>query len=76
MPSELKNGKGYQNSLIGLPMSVSCLPRSEVEAFEFFQEPSKYPSHYHDVTQERLSLVSTFSFMSMPFLNESQNLIV
>lgn len=60
MPNEVKNGKGYQNSLLGLPLSVSCLPRSEVEQFEFFQEPSRYPSHYHDMQQERLSLVKYF----------------
>lgn len=60
MPTELKNGKAYQNSLIGLPLGVSCLPKSEVEQFEFFQDPSRYPSNYHDNTQERLSLVSCY----------------
>lgn len=56
MPTELKNGKAYQNSLLGLPLSVSCLPRSEVEPFEFFQEPSRYSSQDHAMTEERLWL--------------------
>ncbi|XP_035212964.1 ubiquitin conjugation factor E4 A-like [Stegodyphus dumicola] len=59
MPNEVKNGKAYQNSLLGLPLSVSCLPKSEMEPFEFFQEPSRYSSQDHAIVGERLCLPLT-----------------
>ncbi|GIX75439.1 ubiquitin conjugation factor E4 A [Caerostris extrusa] len=56
MPKEVKNGKFYQNSLLGLPLGVSCLPKSEFDRYEFFQDPSRYSSHEHAITEERLSM--------------------
>ncbi|GFQ77316.1 ubiquitin conjugation factor E4 A [Trichonephila clavata] len=55
-PNEIKNGKAYQNSLLGLPLGVSCLPKSEFDRYEFFQEPSRYSNHEHAITEERLSV--------------------
>lgn len=63
MPKEIKNGKSYQNSLLGLPLGVSCLPKSEFDRYEFFQEPSRSSNHDHVLAEERLQVVSiTFVF--------------
>ncbi|XP_054723421.1 ubiquitin conjugation factor E4 A-like, partial [Uloborus diversus] len=56
LPRELRNGKAYQQSLLGLPLGVSCLPPSEVEPFEFFREPGRSSTQDHAITEERLSL--------------------
>ncbi|GBM80653.1 Ubiquitin conjugation factor E4 A [Araneus ventricosus] len=55
-PNEIKNGKSYQNSLLGLPLAVSCLPKSEFDRYEFFQDPSRYSNQEHAITEERLSM--------------------
>ncbi|XP_071033652.1 ubiquitin conjugation factor E4 A [Parasteatoda tepidariorum] len=59
MPKEIKNGKAYQNSLLGLPLGVSCLPKTEIDRYEFFQDPSRYSSQDHAIMEERLSLPLT-----------------
>lgn len=56
MPQDQGNGKSFQNSLLGLPLSISCLPKAEHDSFEFFQEPSKYSPQEHNAMQERLWL--------------------
>lgn len=55
-PAELGNLRSFQESLLGAPLCVSCLPRKESDPFEFFEMPSRFTMLEHSKTESNLAL--------------------
>lgn len=47
----------FQKSLLGLLLSVTCLPNLYKKEYEFFQSPSKSPQQEHIITEQNLGMV-------------------
>jgi ubiquitin conjugation factor E4 A len=48
------SGRSYMNSLLGILLSKSCLPDSDLETYDFFEEPSKQSASVHNHTEARI----------------------
>lgn len=46
----------FQSTLIGLLLSISCLPRPTNSQFEYFLNPSHYSQQEHNVTEKNLGI--------------------
>ncbi|KAG0426303.1 hypothetical protein HPB47_026571, partial [Ixodes persulcatus] len=55
-PAELVDLRSFQESLLGAPLCVSCLPRKEADPFEFFERPSQALMNEHAITESNLWL--------------------
>lgn len=55
-PAELVDLRSFQESLLGAPLCVSCLPRKEADPFEFFERPSQALMQEHTITESNLWL--------------------
>ncbi|XP_067133365.1 ubiquitin conjugation factor E4 A [Centruroides vittatus] len=54
IPSDLGSARAYQSSLLGAPLSISCLPRKETDGYDFFNTPSLYSAQEHSITEQNL----------------------
>ena len=52
-PRDPKNAKSYEETVLGMPLSLSCLPRHQ-QPSEFFTTPSRGSQREHNATQEFL----------------------
>uniref|UniRef100_A0A224ZB65 Ubiquitin conjugation factor E4 A n=1 Tax=Rhipicephalus zambeziensis TaxID=60191 RepID=A0A224ZB65_9ACAR len=55
-PSDVGDLRSFQESLLGSPLSISCLPRREADPFEFFETPSQSTMQEHSITESNLWL--------------------
>lgn len=55
-PADVTNFHSFQESLLGSPLCVSCLPRKENDPYEFFQHPSYVSAQDHANTEGNLWL--------------------
>ncbi|XP_077524985.1 ubiquitination factor E4A isoform X2 [Amblyomma americanum] len=55
-PSGTGDLRSFQESLLGAPLCVSCLPRRETDIFEFFDTPSQSTMQEHSITESNLWL--------------------
>ncbi|KAH6929903.1 hypothetical protein HPB50_006624 [Hyalomma asiaticum] len=53
-PSDTGDLRSFQDSLLGSPLCVSCLPRREADPFEFFETPSQSTMQEHSITESNL----------------------
>jgi hypothetical protein len=60
VPKDPKSGVAYETTLIGAVLSLSCIPKSEVGPYEFFNNPSSQTKQEHDITESNLWIVSGF----------------
>ncbi|CAH1794964.1 unnamed protein product [Owenia fusiformis] len=51
IPSNLTNGKAYEDSLLGLIIAKSCIAKNDAGPYEFFDEPSRTSQRDHDITE-------------------------
>lgn len=56
MPSGSGDLRSFQDSLLGVPLCISCLPRRETDPFEFFETPSQSTMQDHSITESNLWL--------------------
>ncbi|XP_064470704.1 ubiquitin conjugation factor E4 A-like [Ornithodoros turicata] len=56
IPSGQVNFRSFQESLLGSPFCVSCLPRRENDSYEFFERPSQVSAQDHAITESNLWL--------------------
>lgn len=54
IPTESGTARAYQSSLLGAPLSISCLPRKETDGYDFFNSPSLYSAQEHSITEQNL----------------------
>lgn len=53
-PKDTNDGRAYGQSLLGIVLSKSCLPETEMGSYDFFEEPSKQPASVHSNTESRI----------------------
>uniref|UniRef100_A0A1Z5KVF0 Ubiquitin conjugation factor E4 A n=1 Tax=Ornithodoros moubata TaxID=6938 RepID=A0A1Z5KVF0_ORNMO len=56
LPTGQVNFRSFQESLLGSPLCVSCLPRRENDPYEFFERPSQISAQDHAITEGNLWL--------------------
>ncbi|XP_038065651.1 ubiquitin conjugation factor E4 A-like isoform X3 [Patiria miniata] len=61
-PKDHKKAKSYEQTVLGIPLSLSCVPRHQ-QPTEFFTKPSRATQREHSATQE-------FLWQPMALLND------
>ena len=56
-PSQKKNGRSYEDTVLGALLSIHCLPKSDIGPYEFFLNPSSYTKQEHDVAESTIHKV-------------------
>ena len=56
------SGRSYMETLLGVILSKSCLPETELGAYDFFEAPSKQPPSVHNSTEASETTQGVCSF--------------
>lgn len=57
-PAMPNSGVAYEATLLGSILCLSCIPKSEIGPYEFFNNPSSHSKQEHDITESNLWTVS------------------
>lgn len=53
-PQDLDTGSSYGNTVLGVLLSMSCVPKSDLQQCDFFENPSTQTAAVHSATEARI----------------------
>ena len=57
-PKDASNGRSYEETILGMLLSVSCIVKNENGPYEFFDKPSGRRKQEHDIEENNIHQVS------------------
>lgn len=57
-PKRGRSAADYESTLLGSILSLSCIPKSEMGPYEYFNNPASQTKQEHDATEANLAIVS------------------
>ena len=67
VPKNASSGIAYESTLLGSFLSLSCIPKSELGPYEFFNNPASQTKQEHDITESNLWIVSNLGLVFFSF---------